>query len=64
MHRGVFLGWVMCVLCHKRIKERIMPKKITKKSSGRGMAYTPAEKRFLVSNVGAVLPVSKHGWKR
>eukprot|EP00957_Ditylum_brightwellii_P128090 9769732-Ditylum_brightwellii.AAC.1 len=41
-----------------------MPKKITKKSSDRDMAYTPAKKRFLMSNVGVVLPVSKHGWER
>eukprot|EP00957_Ditylum_brightwellii_P066861 5074194-Ditylum_brightwellii.AAC.1 len=34
-----------------------MPKKTTKKSSGRGMAYTPTEKCFLVLNAGVVLAV-------
>eukprot|EP00957_Ditylum_brightwellii_P027321 2065363-Ditylum_brightwellii.AAC.1 len=28
------------------------------------MAYNPAKKIFLVSNVGVVLPVSEHGWER
>eukprot|EP00957_Ditylum_brightwellii_P045540 3452802-Ditylum_brightwellii.AAC.1 len=41
-----------------------MPKKTTKKSSGRGMVYTPAKKCFLVSNVWVVLPVSEHWWER
>eukprot|EP00957_Ditylum_brightwellii_P108939 8310469-Ditylum_brightwellii.AAC.1 len=41
-----------------------MPRKLAKKSSGRGTAYTPAKKHFLVSNVGVVLPVSESGWER
>eukprot|EP00957_Ditylum_brightwellii_P000518 40128-Ditylum_brightwellii.AAC.1 len=34
------------------------------KTSGRGMAYTATKKSFLVSNVGAILPVSESGWER
>jgi len=47
------------VRCHI-IKTIVMPKK----TSGRGAAYTPAEKRFLVSNVGIVKPISEGGWDR
>eukprot|EP00957_Ditylum_brightwellii_P153205 11660814-Ditylum_brightwellii.AAC.2 len=41
-----------------------MAKKMSKKPSGSGMTYTTAEKRFLVSNVGVVLPISESGWER
>eukprot|EP00957_Ditylum_brightwellii_P176878 13473329-Ditylum_brightwellii.AAC.1 len=35
-----------------------------KKTSRRGAAYTPAKKRFLVSNVELAKPISKGGWDR
>eukprot|EP00957_Ditylum_brightwellii_P053928 4085337-Ditylum_brightwellii.AAC.1 len=35
-----------------------------KKTSGRGAAYTTAEKCFLVSNVDIVLPILELGWDR
>eukprot|EP00957_Ditylum_brightwellii_P177772 13541530-Ditylum_brightwellii.AAC.1 len=39
-----------------------MPNK--KKTSGRGAAYTTAEKCFFVSNVGIVLLISESGWEK
>eukprot|EP00957_Ditylum_brightwellii_P130708 9971192-Ditylum_brightwellii.AAC.1 len=35
-----------------------------KKASGRGAAYTTAEKRFLVPNVSIVLPILELGWDK
>eukprot|EP00957_Ditylum_brightwellii_P033496 2538285-Ditylum_brightwellii.AAC.1 len=39
-----------------------MPNK--KKTLGRGAAYTTAEKHFLVTNVGIILPILESGWDR
>eukprot|EP00957_Ditylum_brightwellii_P178681 13609895-Ditylum_brightwellii.AAC.1 len=37
---------------------------MSKRTSGRGAAYIPAEKHFLVLNVGIVKPISEGGWDR
>eukprot|EP00957_Ditylum_brightwellii_P128186 9776594-Ditylum_brightwellii.AAC.2 len=45
---------------YKRGKK--MPGK--RKTSGRGAAYTTAEKHFLVSNAAIILPILESGWDK